>query len=69
VNLTTYDGVELGQLIINVTVYLTDPSHVGKLNTIRQETNPGNHDHKTPTSTALKCAIGDLRRLKKDYGL
>ena len=62
--LTDYDW-DLGKLITEVIPLLQDPADRGKLQMIRQNTNPGKHDDDTPSSGDLRVALGDLARLKK----
>ncbi len=63
--LTDYNGWELGKLIAEVIPLLQDRADRGKLQMIRQNTNPGKHDDDTPSSGDLGVALGDLVRLKK----
>ena len=66
--LSDYDGRNLGQLSPPVERLLTaDPSHPGKLRSIRNELNPAKHDDGIPDQGTLKVALGDLRFLKKQY--
>lgn len=66
--LSDYDGRNLGQLSPPVERLLTaDPSHPGKLRSIRNELNPAKHDDGIPDQGTLKVALGDLRFFKKQY--
>jgi hypothetical protein len=66
--LSDYDGQNLGVLSPLVEPMLTqDPSHPGKLRTVRRALNPANHDDGAPGSSLLKQAIADLGDLKKRY--
>lgn len=65
--ITDYDGQNLGQLIPVVHPYLTDASHPGKLNAIRDGLNPANHDGGIPDRGMLTVCFGDLQRFAKDY--
>jgi tetratricopeptide (TPR) repeat protein len=62
---TGHDGT-LRHLIPLVTPYL-DSDEPGKLNVIRDNTNPGNHDGDVPSKEALKVYLGDLKKMKKKY--
>lgn len=63
-----YDGKNLGELVPDVEPLLTqDPSHPGKLRTIRQRLNPGAHDDDVPPGGDLKQCLGDLRYLRREY--
>ncbi len=44
-----------------------DPSHPGKLTSLRRHLNPGGHDDTPPESSALRVCYGDLKRFKSDY--
>jgi hypothetical protein len=63
-----YDRKTLGELVPDVEPLLTkDPSHPGKVRTIRQRLNPGVHDDDVPPGGDLKQCLGDLRYLRKEY--
>ena len=67
-----YDGRMLGGdggLAQQVTPYLNaDPSDPGKLRTICNDLNPPAHDSDAvPTRQALRDALGNLKRFRKDY--
>ena len=66
--LADYSGADgnLGGLIPKVTPYL-DADEPGKLNSIRDHTNPGNHDDDVPAKNMLGVFLGDLKRLRKKY--
>ena len=66
--ITDYDGKTLGQLIPLTHPHLViDASHPGKLKTMEKHLNPGKHDDTPPSKGELQCALGDLKRFKKDY--
>ena len=65
--ITEYDNVQLNALITQVTPYLKRQDEAGKLGSIRQSTNPGNHDDDVPSKETLKVCLGNLRRFKRDY--
>jgi hypothetical protein len=66
--ITDYDGKNYGDFSAQALALLTlDPSHKGKLTAAYNYVTPGPHDDTPPSSTQLKVAAGDLRRLKKDY--
>ena len=65
--LSDYDGKNLGELILVIEPYLTEPSHPGKLNTIRDRLNPSSHDDAPPDTGLITAAYGDLVKFKKDY--
>jgi hypothetical protein len=70
--ISDYEGQMLGGkegLVQQVLPYLTtDASHPGKLRTIHDDLNPPSHDDDDiPSRQALKEALGNLRRFKKDY--
>ena len=68
VSLSYYDNKNLGYLSPLVEPLMVgDPSHPGKLRTIRSAVNPAKHDDAVPASGTLKVALGDLRFLKKTY--
>ena len=56
----------LAALIPPVTPYLAS-DEPGKLKTVRDLTNPGNHDDDVPSREGLKVCLGDLKALKKTY--
>jgi hypothetical protein len=67
-NLADYDGRTLGPLINEVQPLLDrDPSHPGKLRTVENHTNPGNHDDEAPPSADIRFVLGELKRFCRDY--
>lgn len=66
--LSEYTGQRgtLGHLIPLVVPYLGS-DEPGKLNAIRENTNPGNHDDEVPSKEALRVYVGDLKALKQKY--
>jgi hypothetical protein len=65
-SITDYDG--FGTFSDEVLTLLTkDPSHPGKLKAAYSYVTPGPHDDTPPSKAELKVAIGDIKRLKKDY--
>lgn len=66
--LSDYKGETLGKLSKKVEPLLVlDPAHPGKLQAFRHDTNPAKHDHGVPNKGTLQVALGDLKKLKKDY--
>jgi hypothetical protein len=70
--ISDYDGLMLGGgggLVELVTPYLIiDPSHPGKLKVICNDLNPPAHDDDAvPTRQALREALGNLKKFRKDY--
>ena len=70
--ISDYQGQMLGGadgLAQQVIPYLDgDPSHPGKIKTIRADLNPSPHDDEAvPTRQALREALGNLRKFRKDY--
>jgi hypothetical protein len=59
------DGT-LGKLIPLVIPYL-DKDEPGKLTSIRNNTNPGNHDDDVPSKESLRVYLGDLKALRQKY--
>lgn len=57
----------LGRLVRKLEPYIKDPSHLGKLENIRDILNPGAHDNPTPSPEALRVVEGDLKYLRKQY--
>lgn len=57
----------LGNLIPLVIPHLDSADEPGKLNSIRQSTNPGNHDDDVPSKETLRICLGDMRRLRREY--
>jgi hypothetical protein len=67
-SITDYDGQNFGNFSAQVYALLTiDPSHPGKLRSAYTYVTPGPHDDTPPSTGQLKSAIGELKRLKKDY--
>lgn len=67
-SITDYDGKNFGDYRQQVMNLLTkDPSHPGKLRTAHSYVTPGPHDDTPPSSSELKVALGDLKKLKQDY--
>lgn len=65
---TDYDGKDFGNYSAQVYALLVqDGGHPGKLKTAHKNATPGPHDDKPPSKGELKHAMGDLRKLKKDY--
>lgn len=65
---TDYEGKDFGTYSAQVYALLVqDGGHPGKLKTAHKNATPGPHDDKPPSKGELKHAIGDLRKLKKDY--
>ena len=64
-----YEGQMLGGLVPQVVPYLTiDPSHGGKLKAICNDLNPPAHDDDyIPPRQALRDALGNLNKFRKDY--
>ena len=70
--ISDYNGEVLGGssgLIQKVIPYLTaHPSDPGKIQTMRNDLNPPAHDSDTvPTRQALREALGNLKRFRKNY--
>ncbi|MGY3695040.1 hypothetical protein ACVIGA_005120 [Bradyrhizobium sp. USDA 3240] len=66
--ISEYDGKNYGDFSAQALALLTqDPAHKGKLTAAYNYVTPGPHDDTPPSSTQLKVAAGDLKRLKKDY--
>ena len=67
--ITDYDGKNYGDFSAQALALLTlDPAHKGKLTAAYYNyVTPGPHDDTPPSSTQLKVAAGDLKRLKRDY--
>ena len=70
--ISDYEGQMLGRgtgLRQQVTPYLdVDPSHPGKLKVICNDLNPPAHDDDAvPTRQALREALGNIIRFRKDY--
>ena len=66
--LSHYDGKSLGDFELKVEQLLTsDPSHPGKLRSIRNQLNPAKHDDDKPDQGTITVALGDLRFLTKQY--
>ncbi len=67
-SITDYDGKNFGTYSQQVANLLTkDASHPGKLKTAYGNLTPARHDDKPPSQGEIASALGDLRRLKKDY--
>jgi RecF/RecN/SMC N terminal domain len=67
-SITDYDGKNFGTYSQQVANLLAkDPSHPGKLHTAYSNLTPGPHDDKPPSQGELASALGDLKKLKKDY--
>jgi hypothetical protein len=67
-SITDYDGKNFGTYSQQVANLLTkDPSHPGKLKTAYGNLTPAPHDDKPPSQGEIASALGDLKRLKKDY--
>lgn len=67
-SITDYDGQNFGNYSQKVYALLSeDPSHPGKLRTAHNLTTPGSHDDAPPSKGELRNALGDLKKLKKDY--
>jgi hypothetical protein len=67
-SITDYDGKSFGtysQQVANLLI--KDSSHPGKLKTAYSNLTPGPHDDKPPSQGELASALGDLKKLKKDY--
>ena len=63
-----YVGKNLGKLEPKVESLLTaDPSHPGKLHSIRSQLNPAKHDDNTPDRRTIEVALRNLKFLKKRY--
>jgi hypothetical protein len=63
-----YDGKnfgEYGQAVMNMLTL--DGAHSGKLKAAHAYVTPGPHDDKPPSKGELAMALGDLRKLKKEY--
>ena len=67
-SITDYDGKNFGEFSNLVYVLLAkDPSHPGKLKAAYSYVTPGPHDDTPPPSAQLSIALGDLRKMKKEY--
>ncbi|WP_346296408.1 AAA family ATPase [Rhodopseudomonas sp. P1] len=67
-SITDYDGQNFGNFSNSVKALLIkDPSHPGKLQAAHNYVTPGPHDDTPPSTAQLKVALGDLKKLKKEY--
>lgn len=67
-SIADYKGKNFGEYSNLVYALLTkDASHPGKLRSAHSYVTPGAHDDTPPSAMQLKTALGDLRKLKKDY--
>lgn len=67
-SITNYDGQNFGDFSNSVYALLTqDPAHPGKLRAAHSYVTPGPHDDTPPSSGQLSTALGDLKKLKRDY--
>jgi hypothetical protein len=67
-SIADYNGKNFGEYSNSVYALLTqDASHSGKLRVAHNYVTPGSHDDTPPSATQLKTALGDLKKLKKDY--
>jgi len=66
--LADYDGKTLEWLCPRVDpLLIKDPAHQGKFEVFRRTVNSACHDNAPPGSAEMKQAVGELRRLVKDY--
>ncbi|HAX90652.1 MAG TPA: hypothetical protein DCY07_00380, partial [Rhodospirillaceae bacterium] len=67
-SITDYDGKTFGEFSNSVYQLLTrDAAHPGKLRAAYTYVTPGPHDDTPPSTTQLSMALGDLKKLKRDY--
>ncbi|MDH5508840.1 MAG: AAA family ATPase [Nitrospinota bacterium] len=67
-SITDYDGKNFGEFSNSVYALLTkDPAHPGKLKAAHSYVTPGAHDDTPPSSGKLSTALGDLKKMKRDY--
>lgn len=67
-SIADYNGKNFGEYSNSVYALLTkDASHPGKLRSAHSYVTPGAHDDTPPSVSQLKMALGDLKKLKKDY--
>lgn len=67
-SIADYSGKNFGEYSNSVYVLLTqDSAHPGKLQSAHRYVTPGAHDDAPPPASQLKIALGDLKRMKKDY--
>lgn len=63
-----YKGKSFGEYSTSVyALLIQDASHPGKLKSAYNYVTPGAHDDTPPSQSELKMALGDLKKLKKDY--
>jgi hypothetical protein len=67
-SITNYDSKNFGDFSNSVYALLTkDPAHPGKLRAAHSYVTPGPHDNTPPSPVQLSTALGDLKKLKRDY--